>query len=129
VGELHIGGLVVIGEYLDDRRDNDEEDAMRSQFYTDDHGRWLATGDQVTMDEDGVVRVLGRYKDIIIRGGENISPAQLEAHLAEVGITVSTCGGGGHWPLSCLCGVPFGGSTSRGGGYSIHILRLHHVFQ
>jgi fatty-acyl-CoA synthase len=43
----------------------------------DDEG-WLRTGDQATIDEDGYVRITGRIKDIIIRGGENISPKEIE---------------------------------------------------
>jgi fatty-acyl-CoA synthase len=39
---------------------------------------WLRTGDQATMDEAGYVRITGRIKDIIIRGGENISPKEIE---------------------------------------------------
>jgi fatty-acyl-CoA synthase len=39
---------------------------------------WLRTGDQAAMDEDGYVRITGRIKDIIIRGGENISPKEIE---------------------------------------------------
>jgi fatty-acyl-CoA synthase len=43
-----------------------------------DEGGWLRTGDQATMDDDGYVRITGRIKDIIIRGGENISPKEIE---------------------------------------------------
>lgn len=39
---------------------------------------WLHTGDQATIDEAGYVRITGRIKDIIIRGGENIAPKEIE---------------------------------------------------
>jgi fatty-acyl-CoA synthase len=39
---------------------------------------WLHTGDQATMDEEGYVRITGRIKEIIIRGGENIAPKEIE---------------------------------------------------
>ncbi|MEW6126611.1 MAG: AMP-binding protein [Acidobacteriota bacterium] len=39
---------------------------------------WLRTGDQATMDDAGYVRITGRIKDIIIRGGENIAPKEIE---------------------------------------------------
>jgi acyl-CoA synthetase (AMP-forming)/AMP-acid ligase II len=52
--------------------------------YTDEKGkRWLVTGDQGVMDEQGNLYVTGRLKDMIIRGGENISPAAIEARLAK----------------------------------------------
>ena len=40
---------------------------------------WLHTGDMGLMDGDGCLRLLGRYKELIIRGGENIMPAEVEA--------------------------------------------------
>jgi fatty-acyl-CoA synthase len=39
---------------------------------------WLKSGDQASMDEAGRVRITGRIKDIIIRGGENIAPKEVE---------------------------------------------------
>jgi fatty-acyl-CoA synthase len=42
---------------------------------------WMHTGDLAVMDDDGYVRIVGRIKDIIIRGGENISPREVEEFL------------------------------------------------
>ncbi len=46
-----------------------------------DEARWMHTGDLATMDEDGYVRVVGRIKDMIIRGGENVYPREIEEFL------------------------------------------------
>jgi fatty-acyl-CoA synthase len=46
-----------------------------------DAARWMHTGDLGTMDPDGYVNIVGRIKDIIIRGGENISPREVEEYL------------------------------------------------
>lgn len=42
---------------------------------------WLHTGDLATMDSEGYVKIIGRIKDVIIRGGENISPKEIEDFL------------------------------------------------
>ncbi len=90
-GELHIGGTSVISSYL--------ENADAEAFYTDEYGSWLKTGDQAIIDENGVVHILGRYKDLIIRGGENISPAKIEKCLEQIpGLFV--CYPSGHCSLN-----------------------------
>jgi fatty-acyl-CoA synthase len=68
-GELIVRGYNVMKGYYNN------PEATRAAI--DDEG-WLRTGDQATMDEDGYVRITGRIKDIIIRGGENISPKEIE---------------------------------------------------
>ena len=46
-----------------------------------DAGRWMHSGDLATMDEDGYVKIVGRIKDMVIRGGENIYPREIEEFL------------------------------------------------
>ncbi|MCX4820491.1 acyl--CoA ligase [Streptomyces sp. NBC_01142] len=43
---------------------------------------WVRTGDLGLLEEDGTLRVVGRLKDVVIRGGANISPAEVEIQLA-----------------------------------------------
>ncbi|KAI3394047.1 hypothetical protein diail_3266 [Diaporthe ilicicola] len=70
LGELQASGPA-IAHYLGD--------AGQSSFYTDSKGRrWLKTGDQAKMNKKGCIFITGRYKDMIIRGGENISPTAIE---------------------------------------------------
>jgi acyl-CoA synthetase (AMP-forming)/AMP-acid ligase II len=82
VGELHIGGATVIKSYM--------HGASPASFYSDRYGQWFKSGDQGLIDELGQVHMMGRYKDVIKRGGENLYP-QLAEHrlLSKTGIRVS----------------------------------------
>lgn len=46
-----------------------------------DVARWMHTGDLATMDDEGYVNIVGRIKDMIIRGGENVYPREIEEFL------------------------------------------------
>ncbi|WP_329137785.1 AMP-binding protein [Streptomyces sp. NBC_01476] len=46
-----------------------------------DEGRWMHTGDLAVMRDDGYVAIVGRIKDMIIRGGENVYPREIEEFL------------------------------------------------
>lgn len=54
----------------------DDEPEATAAAITDDG--WLRSGDLAEMDEAGNVRIVGRIKELIIRGGENLSPAEIE---------------------------------------------------
>ena len=74
VGELCTRGYHVMREYFD------EPDATAAAI---DSEAWLHTGDLATMDARGYCRIVGRLKDMVIRGGENLFPAEIEAALIE----------------------------------------------
>jgi fatty-acyl-CoA synthase len=46
-----------------------------------DAGGWMHTGDLATMDDEGYVNIVGRIRDMVIRGGENIYPREIEEYL------------------------------------------------
>jgi fatty-acyl-CoA synthase len=71
-GELCTRGYCVMLGYWDD------PEATRQAI---DSGRWMHTGDLATIDEEGYVNIVGRIKDMIIRGGENIYPREIEEFL------------------------------------------------
>lgn len=71
-GELCTRGYSVMQAYW-----NDPE---RTAEAIDGDG-WMHTGDLATMDDDGYVNIVGRLKDMIIRGGENIYPREVEEFL------------------------------------------------
>lgn len=73
-GELCCRGYNVMKGYYNN------PDATRAAIDADG---WLHTGDEATVDPDGCFRITGRIKDIIIRGGENIAPKEIEDRLRE----------------------------------------------
>jgi fatty-acyl-CoA synthase len=73
VGELCVRGPLTMSGYL--RADGSLDPAR-------DESGWLHTGDLVSMDDDGVLSFRGRIREVIIRGGLNIYPAEVEHALA-----------------------------------------------
>jgi fatty-acyl-CoA synthase len=74
VGEVCTRGYLVMKEYFD------KPEATAAAI---DAAGWLHTGDLGTMDDRGYCRITGRLKDMVIRGGENMFPAEIEAVLIE----------------------------------------------
>lgn len=74
-GEIMTRGYHVMKGYY-----NMPEDSQKA---VDEEG-WLATGDLGHLDADGYLHVTGRIKDIIVRGGENISPAEVEQVICQI---------------------------------------------
>ncbi len=71
-GEFRTRGYSVMLGYWDDE--------ARTAEAIDDEG-WMHTGDLAVMDEDGYINIVGRIKDMIIRGGENVYPREIEEYL------------------------------------------------
>jgi fatty-acyl-CoA synthase len=71
-GELCTRGYsVMLGYWGEEAKTRDVLDAAG----------WMRTGDLATLDEQGYCRIIGRSKDLVIRGGENISPREIEEFL------------------------------------------------
>ena len=71
-GELHTRGYLVMRGYWDDPE--------RTAESIDSDG-WMHTGDLATIDSDGYCNIVGRVKDMVIRGGENVYPREIEEFL------------------------------------------------
>lgn len=71
-GELHVSSRILTRGYIG---------VESPDYYDMDGRRWFKTGDRARIDRDGLIFVVGRYKDMIIRGGENIAPAAIESVL------------------------------------------------
>ncbi|KAE8346767.1 hypothetical protein BDV24DRAFT_158397 [Aspergillus arachidicola] len=76
-GELYTSGFTLQKGYF-----GDEEKTLETMTQDQDGKIWMRTGDEAVIDESGCCRITGRIKDIIIRGGENISPLEVESRLA-----------------------------------------------
>ncbi|PIE44144.1 MAG: AMP-binding protein [Gammaproteobacteria bacterium] len=72
IGELCTRGYSVMLKYWNS--DKATEQAI-------DSAGWMHTGDLATMDEEGYIQIVGRIKDMVIRGGENIYPKEIEEFL------------------------------------------------
>ena len=70
VGQIGGRGASLMLGYFDDQT------ATETSFNA---SGWFMTGDLGTLDAEGYLRVTGRKKDVIIRGGHNIYPARIEA--------------------------------------------------
>src|SRR5712671_5932670 len=55
-------------------------DEVRTKEAIDSAG-WMHTGDLATVDDEGYCRIVGRIKDMVIRGGENLYPREIEEYL------------------------------------------------
>jgi fatty-acyl-CoA synthase len=71
-GELCTRGYVVMLGYWED------PEATAAAI---DRARWMHTGDLATLDADGYANIVGRIKDMVIRGGENVYPREVEEFL------------------------------------------------
>ena len=71
-GELCTRGYSVMPGYWDD------EEKTRTVI---DPARWMHTGDLATIDAEGFCNIVGRIKDLVIRGGENVYPREIEEFL------------------------------------------------
>ena len=71
-GEFQTRGYSVMIGYWDEPEKTAEA--------IDDDG-WMHTGDQATMDANGYLKIVGRIKDMVIRGGENVYPREVEEYL------------------------------------------------
>ncbi|RDW62109.1 hypothetical protein BP6252_11542 [Coleophoma cylindrospora] len=90
-GELMVSGYLVMTGYWGD--DAKTQEVRKIEKGADGTKKiWMHTGDEACMDEDGYVKITGRIKDLIIRGGENIHPLEVEnilfahEHIAEASV-------------------------------------------
>lgn len=79
VGEVVISGPNITPGYWK------RPDANESSFTVDEYGnRWLHSGDAGTVDDEGCIYIVDRYKDMYISGGENVYPAEVEQVIYQI---------------------------------------------
>lgn len=113
-GEIAGRGRILMAGY------HDRPEASLEATWVDDEGRrWLRTGDIGYLDEAGFLYLVDRKKDLIISGGQNIYPADIEAvalehaAVAEVAVVGISSRQWGETPLAVV--VPTSGSEARAG--------------
>ena len=87
VGEIQIRGSLTMAGYFKD---------SKATAATIDRDGWLRTGDLASVDERGYLFIAGRLKEMIIRGGENIYPREIEDRLLAIEVVAA----------AALVGVP-----------------------
>jgi O-succinylbenzoic acid--CoA ligase len=73
IGTVEVRGPMVFAGYVRDQAATGERLS----------GEWLRTGDLGSLDEEGLLRIVDRREDLIVSGGENVYPAEVEAILRE----------------------------------------------
>ncbi|KAL5407395.1 hypothetical protein PMIN04_011741 [Paraphaeosphaeria minitans] len=119
-GEVHESGPGMIVGYLG-------ENVGKDAFYVEGDKTWYKTGDSGVMWEDGRVSVVGRFKDMIIRGGENIAPAAIEVVLNQFpGVEAQVVGApdtfAGEVPVALVRALPPGDNPA---GQLLEAVRNH----
>ena len=66
------------------------DDPVRTAETVDQEG-WLHTGDLCSMDADGNLSIHGRLREVVIRGGENVYPAEVELALGQIAGVAEVC--------------------------------------
>ena len=82
-GEIVIRGANVAAGYLNNPQANASAFHRDGNGHRDGSGDWFRTGDQGTMDAEGYVKVTGRLKEIINRGGEKVAPLEVDDALMQ----------------------------------------------
>ncbi|SPO41579.1 related to Long-chain-fatty-acid--CoA ligase [Pseudozyma flocculosa] len=109
-GEICTAGYILMKGYWNDEARTEEAVARHPD---EPDIRWMKTGDIGVMDEEGYVRVIGRSKDIIIRGGENLFPIKIENCLDQLEGVAS----------NAVIAVP---DEKYGEAVGVFVLRSHH---